>query len=146
MLDRPQSRRDLFKLAAGALAAVAVPTVALAGPADAAGGRQKALRVALAQVGKPYRRNAAGPGSFDCSGLVKYAYRAAGRNVPHSVRGIRAAGRAVPLSKAQPGDVVGRPGHCGIYVGNGRIVHAPRTGERVKVVPMRNMRWAVRLG
>jgi cell wall-associated NlpC family hydrolase len=149
MFDRQHSRRDLFALAAGALAAVAAPAVAgvaAADPAEAAGGRAtRAMRVALNQVGKPYRRNASGPGAFDCSGLITYAYRAAGVGLPHSVSGIRRSGRAVPLSKAQPGDVVGRPGHAGIYLGGGRMVHAPRTGERVKVSSTGRMRWAVRI-
>jgi cell wall-associated NlpC family hydrolase len=158
MLDRPLNRRDLLKLAAGAAALVTVPT-AMAAPAAAvaaptvdglptvaqAGRGSVAVRTALAQVGKPYRRNGAGPRSFDCSGLMQYAWARAGVPVPHSSSAIGRM-RRVSLSKVQPGDIVGRRGHVGMYIGGGRMVHAPQSGTRVQVAGVGRMRWAVRPG
>ncbi|HEX9260001.1 MAG TPA: NlpC/P60 family protein [Acidimicrobiales bacterium] len=158
MLDRPLNRRDLLKFAAGAAALVAVPAVMVA-PASAAaapamegppalpqaGRAGIAVRTALAQVGKPYRRNSAGPGAFDCSGLMQYAWARAGVAVPHSSSAIGRM-RRVPLSQVQPGDIVGRRGHVGMYIGGGRMVHAPQTGTRVHVAGIGRMRWAVRPG
>ena len=97
------------------------------------GFRAAALRVALAQVGKPYRWGSTGPDSFDCSGLVTYAFRSVGRSVPRTSSQLRAW--AVPVSRAaaQPGDLVLSPGHVGIYVSPGVMVAAPTSGGRVKV-------------
>lgn len=86
--------------------------------------------VALAkrQVGKPYVYGASGPSSFDCSGLVQYAYReATGKRLPHSSSAIRDAGRRV--SRPSVGDIVWTPGHVAIYAGNNKVVEAatPRT-------------------
>jgi peptidoglycan DL-endopeptidase CwlO len=89
------------------------------------------LDYALDQVGKPYRANAAGPGSYDCSGLVSVAYRKAGVKLPHSSHAIARKGKKVRRADLRPGDVVmPQSGHVGIYVGNGKIVHAatPRSG------------------
>jgi cell wall-associated NlpC family hydrolase len=89
------------------------------------------LDYALDQVGKPYRANAAGPGSYDCSGLVSVAYRKAGVKLPHSSHAIARKGKRVRRADLRPGDVVmPQSGHVGIYVGDGKIVHAatPRSG------------------
>ena len=104
---------------------------------SAAGGfRSAALRVALGQVGKPYRYGSTGPSSFDCSGLVNYAFRSVGRSVPRTSSQLRAW--AVPVSRAaaQPGDLVLSPGHVGIYVRPGVMVDAPNSGGRVSVRPI----------
>lgn len=98
-----------------------------------------AVSTALAQRGKPYVWAAAGPGSFDCSGLVLYAYRAAGIALPHSSAMQVRMGHAVSRAALQPGDLVGyyRPvSHIGIYVGNGMVINAPTFGDVVKVVPI----------
>ncbi|WP_051797414.1 C40 family peptidase [Catenuloplanes japonicus] len=89
------------------------------------------LDYALNQVGKPYRANAAGPGSYDCSGLVSVAYRKAGVKLPHSSHAIARKGKKVRRADLRPGDVVlPQSGHVSIYVGDGKIVHAatPRSG------------------
>ncbi|MGR7024316.1 C40 family peptidase [Geodermatophilus sp. URMC 62] len=92
--------------------------------------------VAMAQRGKPYVWAAAGPGSFDCSGLTQYAFRAAGISLPHSSGMQSRMGTAVSRADLQPGDLVffySPVSHVGIYVGNGQMVHAPTSGDVVKV-------------
>jgi cell wall-associated NlpC family hydrolase len=92
---------------------------------------------ALAQVGKPYVWAAAGPGAFDCSGLVMAAYARVGIGLPHQTGGIVGRGRQVGRGELQPGDVVfPASGHVGIYIGGGRMVHAstPRGGIKISTV------------
>ncbi len=82
---------------------------------------------------------AAGPDSFDCSGLTMYAYAAAGISLPHYTGAQYGVGRHVAESELQPGDLVffgPNLGHMGMYIGNGQIVHAPHSGDVVKVVPL----------
>ncbi len=85
---------------------------------------------AWAQRGKPYRRGAAGPHAFDCSGFTMRAYRLAGYRLPHSSRGQAARARPVRRWLGRPGDLVVGPGHVGVYMGRGMMVDAgtPRTG------------------
>jgi|SRR4051794_31864549 cell wall-associated NlpC family hydrolase len=100
---------------------------------------QIAVDTAMAQRGKSYVWAAAGPGTFDCSGLVQYAYAAAGINLPHSSRMQAGMGRSVSRDQLQPGDLVAfhsPVSHIGIYIGNGQMVHAPSTGDVVKVSPI----------
>jgi cell wall-associated NlpC family hydrolase len=97
---------------------------------------QIVVDTALAQRGKPYVWAAAGPGSFDCSGLVDYAFAAAGVGLPHSSLLQSQMGQPVSRSQLQPGDLVffySPVSHVGIYIGNGQMVHAPTTGDVVKV-------------
>ncbi|GAB7049029.1 C40 family peptidase [Catenuloplanes indicus] len=97
----------------------------------------RVVEYALDQVGKPYRRNAAGPGSYDCSGLVSVAYKKAGVKLPHSSHGIARKGKKVRRADLRPGDVVlPQSGHVGIYLGDGKMVHAatPRKGVVVSKV------------
>jgi peptidoglycan DL-endopeptidase CwlO len=140
------TRSTLRRCFAAAIAVVALALVApslSAEPASAAGANASAARVALSQVGKPYHKNATGPRSFDCSGLVAYAYSRIGKSVPHSSSGLNRL-HHVSLKSLQPGDIVGRPGHVGIYIGGGRMVHAAAPGKGVRVDPIGKMRWAVR--
>jgi cell wall-associated NlpC family hydrolase len=97
---------------------------------------QTAVDTALAQVGDPYVWAAAGPDSFDCSGLVQYAYAAAGIAAPHSSKAQAVMGQSVSRGELQPGDLVAfysPVSHIGIYIGNGMMVHAPTSGDVVKV-------------
>jgi cell wall-associated NlpC family hydrolase len=103
---------------------------------------QIAVDTAMAQRGKPYVWAAEGPGSFDCSGLVLFAYAAAGVGVPHSSRMQSQMGQAVSRDQLQPGDLVffySPVSHVGIYIGNGQMVHAPTSGDVVKVASIDSM-------
>jgi cell wall-associated NlpC family hydrolase len=100
---------------------------------------QKAIDIAMGQRGKPYVWAASGPGSFDCSGLTAYAFRAAGISLPHSSRMQAQMGQPVARDQLQPGDLVffySPVSHVGIYIGNGQMVHAPTSGDVVKVAPL----------
>ncbi|HEV8025125.1 MAG TPA: NlpC/P60 family protein, partial [Candidatus Nanopelagicales bacterium] len=97
----------------------------------------KAVQYALSQVGDRYVAAASGPNAFDCSGLTMTAWRQAGVSLPHYSRSQYSVTRRVPLSQAQPGDLVFYFGrgthHVGMYIGNGKMVHAanPRSGVLV---------------
>jgi cell wall-associated NlpC family hydrolase len=141
--DLPDARlrsRSLHRLGAGLLTGAAaslslVLTPATATAAEAASSStaapssaaQTAVDTARAQVGKPYRYGAAGPDSYDCSGLTQYAYRSAGIELPHSSRSQSQMGTPVDRANLQPGDLVFfyQPvSHVGIYVGDGQMVDA----------------------
>ena len=95
-----------------------------------------ALKYALKQIGDRYVFGAAGMVTWDCSGLTMRAYQAAGVSLPHSSAAQSRMGKKVSLKDLKPGDLVffGRPvSHVGIYLGGGKMVHAPRSGSRVKV-------------
>ncbi|MFI6596949.1 C40 family peptidase [Nonomuraea sp. NPDC050536] len=97
---------------------------------------RKAVTVAKAQIGDPYRYGATGPGSFDCSGLVQYAWRKAGVKLPRVAASQFARIRKkVSWKHLQPGDLMffHGLGHVGMYVGNGKMIHSPKTGERVRI-------------
>jgi len=100
-----------------------------------------ALQAALSKLGSPYEYGAAGPGSFDCSGLVQWAYKQAGVSVPRTSQAQAGVGTPVAQQDLQPGDIVAfyGGGHVGIYAGNGNVIHAPDYGQPVKVAPMRYM-------
>lgn len=109
----------------------ALPPVA--GPTAAA---NKALETAFAQMGKPYQWGGNGPGSFDCSGLTSLAWKSAGVSLPRVSRDQYAAFPKVSRADLQPGDLVffGSPiYHVGIYTGNNKMIHAPSSGDVVKV-------------
>ncbi|MEW2073164.1 MULTISPECIES: C40 family peptidase [unclassified Streptomyces] len=96
---------------------------------------EKALAFARAQIGKPYVWGATGPGSYDCSGLTQAAWKAAGVTLPRTTYDQVDAGTTVPVSQAQPGDLVffyDDVTHVGIYIGNGMMIHAPKPGTYVR--------------
>lgn len=103
-----------------------------------------AVATAKKQIGKPYRWGAIGPSAFDCSGLTRFAWAAAGVALPHSSRGQYYSFPRVEMEDLQPGDLVYRPGHIGMYVGEGRMVHSPQSGESVRVSPLGRVLGAVR--
>lgn len=135
------AREERDAARAAAAAAAAELNASSGGGSSSAGGgftgsgrAAKAVQYALAQVGDRYVAAAAGPNSFDCSGLTMTAWRQAGISLPHYSRSQYSVTRRVPLSQAQPGDLVFYFGsgahHVGLYIGNGKMVHAanPRTG------------------
>jgi cell wall-associated NlpC family hydrolase len=98
---------------------------------------ERAARIALREVGVPYRWGGTSPGSgFDCSGLVYWAYGRLGIALPHSSYALAGTGRPVRSSRLRPGDLLffWGFGHVGLYIGHGRMVHAPHAGDRVQVV------------
>jgi cell wall-associated NlpC family hydrolase len=109
---------------------------------------QRAARFALGTVGVPYQWGGSSPTSgFDCSGLVYWAYGRLGIEVPHSSYALYALGRSVPLNRLKPGDVLffSGLGHVGLYLGRGRMVHAPQSGRTVEIVRLRSSHYGSRL-
>jgi len=95
-----------------------------------------AIKYALKQIGDRYVFGAAGLVTWDCSGLTMRAYQAAGVSLPHSSAAQSRMGKKVSLNALKPGDLLffGRPvSHVGMYIGGGKMVHAPRSGSRVKI-------------
>lgn len=106
------------------------------GAAGVSGRAGTALKFALAQIGDRYVFGADGMINWDCSGLTMRAFQRAGVSLPHSSRAQSRMGKGVSYSQKKPGDLLffGRPvSHVGIYLGGGKMVHAPRSGSRVKV-------------
>jgi cell wall-associated NlpC family hydrolase len=120
------------------------PTIDTSGPlpiynGDTASRAGKVLKFAYDALGSPYVFGAAGPGSYDCSGLTLAAYRQVGVSLPHSARRQLAQGPQVPQSDLMPGDLVyfySDVHHVGIFIGSGKVIHAPQPGENVKISDM----------
>jgi peptidoglycan DL-endopeptidase CwlO len=147
-VERAQERREAAEEAAeeaaADAAAVSPPSTSGGGGAPAPpstppapnGGAQAAVDAALAQVGDPYVWAAAGPDSFDCSGLTMYAWAQAGVSLPHNSGMQYAATTRVAQADLQPGDLLffGSPiHHVAMYIGNGQMVEAPYSGASVRV-------------
>lgn len=108
---------------------------------------ERAAAIAVREVGVPYRWGGASPAGFDCSGLVYWAYGRLGIELPHSSYGLYDQGRQVARSRIKRGDLLffSGLGHVGIYIGRGRMVHAPHSGSRVQVVSLRRSSYGARL-
>ena len=140
-------------LVAGALPATAtsselkpgpLPTVVPVPPTRA----ERAARFALGEVGVPYRWGGESPETgFDCSGLVRWAYLRVGVELPHNSYALYGQGRRVSEAKMAPGDILFFEGlgHVGLYLGRGRMVHAPETGRNVEVVRLAGSNYGSRL-
>jgi len=110
------------------------------GSVPSAGNAQAILNEAYAQLGKPYVYGATGSANFDCSGFTQYVYEnAAGLDISRTTYSQINEGQSVSESQLKPGDLIfTHAGHVGIYVGNGQMIHAPQTGDVVKVAPVYN--------
>jgi cell wall-associated NlpC family hydrolase len=149
LVQAEQARQEAARRTMVAAAAAKARALGFAAFADAPAPSRTAaaaVRTALGQVGKPYRWGATGPGSFDCSGLIRFAYTDAGLRLPRTSRQQWSAGRHVQPPDLRPGDLVfwahdpSSPAtihHVGMYVGQGLMVHAPHTGALVRVDAMR---------
>ncbi len=92
------------------------------------------VSAAYSQLGVPYVWGGTTPGvGLDCSGLTQYCYRQAGISIPRNTESQYAQGKKLSLSEVQPGDILYRTGHVGIYIGGDRYIHAPHRGEVVKI-------------
>lgn len=162
-LQRSLSRLFLVALVAGLMAeltscsspprapeaAAGVPVAALdaAQPADPV--RARVVLTAMQMVGVPYRWGGSTPEGFDCSGLVQYAYSNAGLHLPRTAAAQMDASSPLTLEKAEAGDLLffrdgSRTSHVAIYLGQGRFVHAPSTGNRVSLDSFGNAYWRMR--
>jgi len=108
---------------------------------------EKAARTALSMIGRPYKYRGDSPTGFDCSGLVRYSYLAAGVDVPHGTKELKNTTRSAGLRNMRKGDLLffnenGRKySHVGIYVGNNQFVHAPGTGKTVRKDSLGDPYW-----
>jgi peptidoglycan DL-endopeptidase CwlO len=115
---------------------VSTPTATPAAtPTNLGAGHPEAATIAMKYLGIPYAWGGASPAGFDCSGLVMYVYAQLGILLPHYAAAQYGFGTPVSRDQLQPGDLVFFDGlsHVGIYIGGGQIVHAPQTGDVVKI-------------
>ncbi|QKW08689.1 C40 family peptidase [Streptomyces sp. NA04227] len=104
-----------------------------------------AIAYAYRALGKPYVWGATGPSSYDCSGLTLAAYRAAGVSLPRTSYSQINAGQRVSRGQLRPGDLVffySGVSHVGLYIGDGKMIHAPKPGAPVRVAPIDQMPFA----
>ncbi len=115
--------------------AAVAPTLA---PVNLSGGHPEAATIAMKYLGIPYVWGGATPAGFDCSGLVMYVYAQLGIALPHYAAAQHGFGTPVSRDQLQPGDLVffDNLNHEGIYIGGGEMVHAPQTGDVVKITPL----------
>ena len=133
-------------LQVGAVATAATAAITSCAIPSSSRTAARAASVAQAQVGKPYVYGATGPGSFDCSGLTGYAYRAAGKTLPRTALQQYNATAHIPKSQARPGDLVfmGTPGsHVGIWISPGMMVDAGKPATGVVRRPMWSQNYVV---
>lgn len=138
-----EERRQSQAAASAATAALNQASSSGSGPSSAGGGytggsrAAAAVSYALAQVGNRYVAAAAGPDAFDCSGLTMTAWRQSGVSLPHYSYSQFSSTRRIPVSEAQPGDLVFYFGsgahHVGMYIGGGKMVHAANPGDGVRI-------------
>lgn len=107
------------------------------GFSSAGGGNNRAVTLAKSQLGKPYKWGATGPNSFDCSGLIYWVAKQMGKSIPRTSSEQSRYGQSVSKGNLQPGDLVffgkSKVHHVGMYVGGGQYIHAPQTGDVVKI-------------
>ncbi|MFE5853934.1 NlpC/P60 family protein [Streptomyces sp. NPDC056500] len=105
----------------------------------------RAIAYARQAIGKPYVWGATGPDSFDCSGLTRAAWQYAGVRLPRTTYGQIDSGTRIPRSALAPGDLIffySEVSHVGLYIGGGKMIHAPRPGENIRIAPIDEMPFA----
>ncbi|WP_262387346.1 C40 family peptidase [Streptomyces sp. TRM49041] len=139
--DRASSQDRADRTVEADRASPASPTAVPAPTTRAA----RAVAYAYGAIGRPYRWGATGPSSYDCSGLTQAAWKAAGVSLPRTTYSQINAGQRVARSQLAPGDLIffySGLSHVGIYIGDGKMIHAPRTGSTVRIAPIDEMPWA----
>jgi len=107
----------------------------------------RAADTALKMLGKPYRYGGSSPAGFDCSGLVLFSFKQAGVSLPHSTEQLRVSARRIKYGELRRGDLVffdqegKKHSHVGIYLGDGKFVHAPSSGKKVRADRLDNPYW-----
>ncbi|WHZ04211.1 NlpC/P60 family protein [Neobacillus sp. YX16] len=127
-----QSQTQASEVAKASTPSVAVPNVTNSATANSV------IATAKQYLGVPYVWGGSTPSGFDCSGFTSYVYRSVGISLPRTSRAQQNVGTRISLSQVQPGDLVfrGSPAyHVGIYIGGGQYIHAPQTGDVVKIAP-----------
>jgi murein DD-endopeptidase len=138
--------------ASATLAAFALAGCASAPPAPTRidsppGAAERAAGHALKMVGRPYRYGGSTPAGFDCSGLVQFSFRQAGVSLPRSTEDQLRTGNRVRISGVRRGDLLffdeegKKKSHVAIYLGDGRFVHAPSSGKRVRTDTLDSPYW-----
>ena len=133
---------------AALLLAVVLQGCAFTPPHDTDPIRNEIMISVLAQVGKEYVYGGAGPDTFDCSGLVQYAFALSGVQLPRSTQQQHDTGKKIDFDNARPGDLLFYKfsnwfgvDHVAIYVGDGHAVHAPANGRQVIVTDVTGAYW-----
>jgi cell wall-associated NlpC family hydrolase len=114
------------------------PATAIAANAVSSGSANAVIANAKQYLGVPYVWGGSTPSGFDCSGFVSYVYRSVGINLPRTSSAQQNVGTRISLNQLQPGDLVFKDSpayHVGIYIGGGQYIHAPQTGDVVKIAP-----------
>lgn len=143
VITNPKDARTILTDSRGTWTEPTAPTVKISPSTESmiagTGGRlnpemvNAIIAYAAAQVGKPYQWGAEGPNAYDCSGLMYAAYASVGVSIPRTTSGQVLKGTKVSRKQLMPGDLVfPNPGHVFMYIGNGRTIEAPRTGQKVK--------------
>jgi peptidoglycan DL-endopeptidase CwlO len=129
-LTSPQTGVEVLTASTGSITSGSAPVVSA--PPSRYGG---VVGIAMRYLGVPYVYGGASPSGFDCSGFIMYVYAQVGVSLPHNAAAQYGYGTPVDRSQLQPGDLVffNGLGHAGIYVGGGSFIHAPHTGDVVKI-------------
>lgn len=104
--------------------------------------RAQVLAVAQQYTGIMYRWGGTTPAGFDCSGYTQFVFRHVGVNLPRTSSAQSRVGTRVSAAAAQPGDLIYKPGHIGIYAGNGMMYHSPRTGKPSQLAKVYSGSWS----